>query len=98
MDFIKKLGGKLNMKTSFENIICPFCNQEHDTDYIPKSVGDYDEFYIKCENPNCREEFVVSVYIDKKEESHEGLQLCEYFKTNDVCIQTYRDIEDFDDE
>jgi hypothetical protein len=86
------------LKTSFENIICPFCSQEHDIDYIPKSAGDYDEFYIKCENMKCNESFAVSVYIDKKEESPEGLELYEYFKTNDVCIQTYKDNEDYDDD
>ena len=74
------------MKTSFSYIICPFCNQRHNVDYIPQTAGDYDEFYIRCENNNCREFFTVSVYVDKKEESPDGLTLYEYFKINDVCI------------
>ena len=87
------------MKTSFEKIICPCCGQEHDTNYIPQSAGDYDEFYIRCENEKCNEQIIVVVYIDKKDESPEGLKLFEYLKTNDVCIETYKnDDADFEEE
>jgi hypothetical protein len=82
------------MKTSFEKIICPYCEQEHEKDYIPEKVGDGDEFYIECENPECRETFGLSVIVDKKDESPEGLEVKDYLKTNDVCLQTWRDNED----
>lgn len=85
------------MKTSFEKIICPYCGKEHEVSYIPTLAGDYDEFYIKCES--CKETFITVVYIDKKEESPIGLKLFEYFKTNDVCIETYKnDDEDFEED
>ncbi|MDF2879674.1 MAG: hypothetical protein K0R54_231 [Clostridiaceae bacterium] len=43
---------------------CPYCGQVHSTLYIPESCGDGDEFYIKCEDKNCRETFTVDVIFD----------------------------------
>lgn len=82
------------MKASFEKILCPFCGRKHSKDYIPENAGDGDEFYIRCENPACNETFGLSVIVDKKEESPEDLEVKDYLKTNDVCLQTWIDDED----
>ena len=83
------------MKTSFEYIICPWCGKKHDPkDYIPVNAGDYDEYYIECENKSCKETIIINVNMDLSDDAPEGLSLYEYLDTNDICINTFTGEED----